>query len=557
MAHSILIIGGTGVFGKRLVRHLSKQPDLVLHVSSRSADKAAAFIRSLPHPQAKLRSVKLDTQVNLQEQLDHIQPRIVVDCSGPFQGAGYETALAALEASAHFVDLADARDYLSGFAEALDATARSKGVCALTGASSTPALSTCMVRHLTDGWQRVDTIDIAITPGGRSEVGRSVIKAILSYAGKDVPLWANGRLSKITGWQNAKRVNLPGLGWRRVAAVETFDAEYLGPRLNVQSRVSFSAGLESGIEQRGIEALAALRKRGFIGALDALIPPLLKARQLTRIPTSSSGGMLVDICGLDGDGVMTQTKWALVAHQDHGPNIPILPAAATIRKLLLGSPKPGADFAHAVLSPADIQGEMQCYDIKTTTSVVHTKQSVFENALGPYGVKALPQKLQQFHDATGPVLWSGQANVTRGTGALSQLIGWIFRFPRSGKAVPVTVTIDRKQSPQGRPIEVWTGTFAGKSMTSTLSTLGEGLIFERFAPFTFGLRLEQGAKRIQMPVESWKIGTLPLPGLLAPRSQTKEYVDDDGGYQFDVRLSGPLVGLLVHYHGWLEPEHKG
>ena len=45
-----------------------------------------------------------------------------------------------------------------------------------------------MAQHLTQGWQRVDTIDIAITPGGKSEVGRSVIEAILSYVGKEVPV---------------------------------------------------------------------------------------------------------------------------------------------------------------------------------------------------------------------------------------------------------------------------------------------------------------------------------------------------------------------------------
>lgn len=382
MAHSILIIGGTGVFGKRLVRHLCGQPGLVLFVSSRSAAKAAAFVQSLNDARAVLHAVTLDSRVNLQEQLDRIRPSIVVDCSGPFQGAGYETARAVLTAGAHFIDLADARDYLQGFAGGLDATARQTGVCALTGASSTPALSTCAVRHLTQGWQRIDTVDIAITPGGRSEVGRSVIEAILSYAGKDVPLWDNGELSTTTGWQNAKRIDMPGLGRRRVAAVETFDAEYLGPLLDVTSRVSFSAGLESGIEQRGIEALAALRKRKLIGAANALIPLLLKARQITRIPTSTCGGMVVDICGLDADGVAARAQWSVVARQDHGPNIPILPAAAAIRKLLSGFVEPGAGFAHAALSLSDIQDEMGAYDIKAATSVVRTDQGISENATG-------------------------------------------------------------------------------------------------------------------------------------------------------------------------------
>lgn len=35
---NILIIGGTGVFGKRLVRHLSTRADVALFVSSRARD---------------------------------------------------------------------------------------------------------------------------------------------------------------------------------------------------------------------------------------------------------------------------------------------------------------------------------------------------------------------------------------------------------------------------------------------------------------------------------------------------------------------------------------
>ncbi|WP_037308890.1 SDR family oxidoreductase [Ruegeria halocynthiae] len=556
-AQNILIIGGTGVFGKRLVRHLSTQPGLVLNVSSRSATKAAAFINTLSGAKAELHAVTLDCQVNLQQQLDQIRPFIVVDCSGPFQGASYDTARAALESGAHFIDLADARDYLAGFAHALDAIGRQHDVCALSGASSTPTLSTCVAKHLTVGWRRVDTIDMSITPGGKSEVGRSVIEAIMSYAGKNVPLWEEGHLSQTTGWGNAKRIDLPGLGSRRVATVETFDAEYLGPLLDVQSRVSFSAGLESGIEQRGVESIAALRKYKLIGSPNALIPLLLKARKITRIPTSSSGGMLVNICGLNADGVMTQAKWSLIVRQDHGPYIPILPAAAAIRKLLSGSVKPGADFAHATLSLADILEEMRPYNIKTATSVVQTHQSIFETTLGAKGFEALPARLQQFHGPTGPVRWSGEADIERGSGVLSQLIARLFGFPQSGLAVPVTVSIDRERSSQGEPFEIWTRTFASKTMTSVLTSLGDSMVFEQFAPFTFALKLDHDSDGVRMPLVKWRAGKLRLPRFLAPRSDTNEYVDDDGRFRFDVELSAPFVGPLVHYRGWLKPDHKG
>ncbi|MEP3440939.1 MAG: hypothetical protein ABJN72_05620 [Sulfitobacter sp.] len=363
---NILVIGGTGVFGKRLVRHLSTRSDVALFVSSRAEGRAVDFIQSIKDSLAPLHPVGLDCATNLQERLEEIKPFAVVDCSGPFQGAGYDTARIVLRNGAHFVDLADARDYLTDFHSALDGIARDHGVAALAGASSTPTLSTCVAQQLTKGWHHVDTIDICITPGGKSAVGRSVIEAILSYAGRDVPIWRSGHLDHTTGWGAPHKVVIPGLGKRRVAAVETFDAEHLGRMLNVRSRVSFSAGLESRLEQLGIETLAALRKRGLIGQLGWLIPMLLKARSITRLTTSDSGGMMVDITGRDENDLPRHSKWCLIARNDHGPFVPVLPAAAAIDKLLAGPVTAGARMAHGVVDLADIVGQAAPYAITTT-----------------------------------------------------------------------------------------------------------------------------------------------------------------------------------------------
>jgi saccharopine dehydrogenase-like NADP-dependent oxidoreductase len=218
MARNVLIIGGTGVFGKRLVRHLANFDGIKLFVSSRNAAKAQAFVETIAANQAPLQAVALDCRENLQDTLNEIQPFIVVDCSGPFQGTNYDNARAILSSGAHLIDLADARDYLANFATTLDDIAHLNQATALTGASSTPTLSTCVAEKLTRGWDCVDTIDICITPGGKSEVGRSVSEAIMSYVGRDVPIWANGRLTHVTGWGSARKVELPQLGKRRVAA---------------------------------------------------------------------------------------------------------------------------------------------------------------------------------------------------------------------------------------------------------------------------------------------------------------------------------------------------
>ncbi|WP_298914572.1 saccharopine dehydrogenase NADP-binding domain-containing protein [uncultured Roseobacter sp.] len=372
----VLIIGGTGVFGRRLAQHLARWNDMELVLSSRSKTKARACISQLQNlsSTAKVRATVLEKGSGLGFRLEEINPDIVVDCSGPFQGSSYETARAVIQSGADYVDLADARDYLTRFETELDAIARQNQVSALAGASSTPALSACVVGQLAEGWQRVDDIDLCITPGGKSEVGRAVIAAILSYAGRSVPCWREGALSSAIGWSGGERVNIPDLGIRRVAPVETLDAELLGPRHDVRGRVSFSAGLESPIEQFGIEALALLRRRGFVRNLKRLIPVLLRLRQITRLATSDRGGMRVAVRGIDGHAQATLATWSLLAKDNQGPFVPILPAAATVRKLLAHATPPGACLADRHLELADILAETGGYQITTRVDIAHGAQ---------------------------------------------------------------------------------------------------------------------------------------------------------------------------------------
>jgi saccharopine dehydrogenase-like NADP-dependent oxidoreductase len=364
----LLLIGGTGVFGQRLAANLARIDGLELILTSRSASKAQALAAGLSSSGAVagISGMALDHRQELDGALSRVAPWLVIDASGPFQGAGYKIPKAALNAGAHVIDLADARDYLRGYRGALDESASKNRVAGLAGASSTPALSAAVVRQLTSGWRRVDTIDIAITPAGRSAVGRSVIDAILSYAGRPVPVWRDGRLEKAFGWCDGRSIHMPALGKRRVAPVETVDAELLGPRYQVAERVTFYAGLESTIEQRGLELLARLRRIGLLGDLKPLAKPLLLMRKLTRLPTTERGGMLVEINGLDADGRLCRSRWSLLAEEDDGPHVPTLPAVAAVRALLSNKMKPGAHLAAECLSLADIEAEMVPHAITTS-----------------------------------------------------------------------------------------------------------------------------------------------------------------------------------------------
>ncbi len=555
MNRRVLLIGGTGVFGERLARHLCPLGGIDLIVTSRNELKATQLAARLmqAHPYASVSASQLDHRHNLAARLETLKPFIVIDCSGPFQNSGYAVAKTVLQAGVHFVDLADARDYLKGYASALDETARQHGSVALAGASSTPALSAAAVRAVSSGWRRTDAIDMCIAPGGRSEVGRAVVAAILSYAGRAIPVWREGRLSQTKGWLAWRSVTMPELGRRRVAPVETLDAELLGPRHAVASHVRFAAGLESLPEQLGMQVIARLAGWGLLRRPAALTPMLLAMRTLTRVTTSDRGGMSVQVKGLDAHGKPTLACYSLVASQGHGPNVPVLPAAAAVKALLRGQTEPGARLAERELPLAAIEAEMAPYSIETKTERVLLHKSLFEEALGSETFLAMPAAVQALHASTGAPVWSGRSEVRAAGSLLPRLVARLFGFPDSGSDIPVTVTVDRDIGQNGAEKESWVRNFAGRCFSSVLRRHQDGSFWETFGPFSFRLDLAADRDGLAMPVAGWKLGPVPLPRALAPRSRTREYEDDRGRFCFDVELTLPVLGLLAHYKGWLEP----
>jgi Domain of unknown function (DUF4166)/Saccharopine dehydrogenase NADP binding domain len=547
----IVLIGATGFFGRRLAKHLATIGSIELLLTSRDAARAEALAVSLMSSDCvcTISGRAFDSSVNAKAALAELEPFLVIDASGPFQRSNYELARAAINAGAHWIDLADASGYITGFAEALDQTARANGVTAIAGASSTPALSTAAVEDLTRQWRRIDTVDIAIFPGGGGQVGLSVIQALLTYAGRPIAIWRNGKRRKTFGWGSVMRARMPNLGVRYLSPVETADANILPERFSIASRVTFYAGLESRLEQFGLLALARLRAQGWLKTLDWLAPGLEKARYVTRVFASDKGGMTVDVAGLDGDGKQTWSRWWLLAEKGEGPNVPILPALAMTRALLSGGVAPGARSAAGEQALGDIEAEMRAAAIQTSRTVITAGSAgLFAHSCGMERYGALPLALRAFHDGDGAPVWSGRAEIDTGRSVLARVVRWVFGFPKEGRDVPVSVSVDRKGLS-----ETWTRDFAGARFVSHLTYEGQGQVAEAFGPFKILLGVEALGSEIIMPVTGWRLGPLRLPGFLAPESQTREYADGDGRFYFDVRITVPLAGLIAHYRGWLKP----
>jgi hypothetical protein len=355
----VLVLGGYGVFGARLVRRLEAAGAADLIVAGRSLDAARALAGECAPPTGvAVEALSVDAQSDgLADALRERAPNIVVNASGPFQGADYRVARACLAAGCHHIDLADDRRFVAGIA-ALHTAARDAGLLMVSGASSVPALSSAVADHLAQGLARVDDIEIGISPGQRTERGLSTVRGVLKGCGRPID-HADG--AREMAWWGTRLVRYPEpVGGRRLSPCEVPDLDLLPPRYPGQPRVRFGAGLESGLLHRGLNAMALLTRLGLVRDWSRHAPWLWRAARWFDRWGSDVGAMHLRLRGATPDGQPVARGWALVAREGHGLHVPTLAAAALIAQWPGGAFRtPGAGPCVGLLSLAEFQRAAQ------------------------------------------------------------------------------------------------------------------------------------------------------------------------------------------------------
>jgi hypothetical protein len=529
---------------------------VTLLLAGRSRAKAAAFCATLPAGAAR-EALAFDRDGDVAAQLRAAVPDLVVDASGPFQAYGaapYRVVAAALDQGIAYVDLADGAAFVAGIAQ-LDDAARARGIFALAGVSSYPALSAAAVRALAQGLARVDSIAAGIAPSPHVRIGRNVVRAIASYAGRPVALRRDGRSASATALVDARRFTIapPGrlpLRSRRFTLVEAPDLPLL-PALWPEVRDMWTgAGTEPAVLQRLLGALAMMVRLRVLPSLVPLAGLFFRAGRLSRWG-EHRGGMIVAITGATPDGAPVARSWNLVAEGDDGPFIPAMGVAAIVQAWLAGrKPPPGARPATQELALDDYAPLFARLRIVTgIREAAPAPLPLYRRMLGA-AWDALPAELRAMHDIGAGLIAEGRAVVERGTGWRARLAAALLGFPRAGTDVPVTVTFTRAGD-----AELWQRDFAGRVFRS-VQRLGTGrsdaLIDERFGPMTISLAVVVEEGRLSLIVRRWSLFGLPLPRFLAPRGEAFEYAAD-GRFHFDVTLASPLAGTVVRYRGWLVP----
>ncbi len=357
----VLIIGATGVFGSRLVDRLAREPGIALVLAARGRAKLAA-VAARHAPNAQLRPLNRDAIA----AADLHDVDVVVDVSGPFQTSGDAAIMAAIAARIPYIDLADARAFVAGI-DRYGAAAKSAGVAIVTGASSVPALSHAVIDRLTHGWQRIDTISVGIFPGNRAPRGLAVVESILSYAGKPVRVFREGRWQNVPGWGLTHRIRAGKAGLRWASVCDTPDQDLLVSRYHPTQAAEFFAGVELSVMHLGLLLLSLPVRAGLIGSLHPAARLLHRLAIWLRPFGSDRGAMTVEVAGVDGTGREVACRWALDAVGASGPYIPILPVVALLRRLAGGERlAPGAYACTGILQLEEFDADMDDLGINRT-----------------------------------------------------------------------------------------------------------------------------------------------------------------------------------------------
>ncbi len=333
----VLVLGGYGAFGRLAAERLARMPGIEVVVAGRSEARARDLAARLaPRAKAQVSAVCLDAGGLSTAALGALRPAVMINATGPFQEQDYGVARVCIAAGVHYLDLADARAFVTGIA-ALDADARKAGVLVASGASTVPAISGAVVDAYASQLGCIETVDTTIAPANSFDPGFATTRSILGALGKPLGGQGKGSGGEFYGWQGIGRRRLPGLGWRWLGRCDVPDLDLFPGRYPGLKDVRVYAALEVGAFHLGLWGLSWLARAGLLRRPERLARPLLAVKRRLGFLGSDRGGMAVVLEGRDAEGRAKRLAWHLVAGSGHGPYIPAAPSVVVARKLLSGA----------------------------------------------------------------------------------------------------------------------------------------------------------------------------------------------------------------------------
>jgi hypothetical protein len=328
---NVVVLGGYGYFGTAIARTLASAGPFHVVVAGRDGARAAATARSMGAAHAAIDA----TDPRLGERFREAAAALVIDTVGPFQKRDRHVARSSIAAGSHYVDLADARDFVT-CVTALDSDARAKGVLVASGASSVPALAAAVVDRYLAEFAELHEIEHGISSSSRVP-GGATLAAVLTYCGRPFTRYRDGAWVTTHGGQSMRRhrfADPPMARW--IGDCDVPDLALFPARYPAVRSVRFGAGVELAPVQWGFWLLSWLVRYGIVRDAPALRSVLARGARIVQPLGSGRSAMFVTLRGIDAAGRSMQRRWELRASGEEGAMIPCMASVALARKLQRG-----------------------------------------------------------------------------------------------------------------------------------------------------------------------------------------------------------------------------
>lgn len=356
---TVTILGGAGSIGRRISEELTRRGTARVRLAGHDSEAA----RAVAHRQgAEFRVCDVRDRAALAAAIE--DSAVVIDAAGPFQGRDHGAAEVCINARIHYIDIADARDYVLDVSK-LDGQARAADVMVTSGASTVPAISAAMLDLLAPSFGRIADICVAATDGSKNRYGAGTLAAVMAGLGRPFRVTTLGQEQVVRGGDDPRKLDFPEpVGSRVVRLVNAPDVALFPERYGAAT-VRCYAGVEGRALPFLLQAVRWIRRRvvdidllrwsHFLHWLGGLLTPA----------GTPNGAVAVWVRGTAGDGRPLQRRVALVF--EHEASVPPgAPAVMLTERILAGGPpRVGAFPCVALLTFEEIAGHLARRRVRT------------------------------------------------------------------------------------------------------------------------------------------------------------------------------------------------
>lgn len=337
-----LVLGASGVMGRRVASELARDPEVdSLVVSSRREGAARELGTILGGSSGKVSAITLDVTDTTALVRAARDADVVVSCAGPFYLYEIDCVRAAIDAGTHYISLCDDHAVTDRVA-ALDPSARDAGVTIVSGCGFSPGITNFLTSVGAAELDSVQEIEIVVGASSADASGPATSLQFATMMASDATEISDHSVDRVPSATSPKLVYFPEpIGW-----VETFRSGHpevltlasIHPELRtLRFRIGLTERAAMDVTRASLATglLASERNRRTFVRLSKPLRPFLES-----LPPRGAAwtGARVDVRGVRAGRPHT-VSLAVVDRISNLATIPLAKAATEVTKLPGGGVK--------------------------------------------------------------------------------------------------------------------------------------------------------------------------------------------------------------------------